>query len=152
MRQTDYEWLYLFGAVCPASGRSDGWIMPRANTQTMQVQLDSLGRTLPPDAQALLVLDGAGWHGSGTLRTPPNITLLALPPYSPELNPAEAMWRELRQRYLCSRVYPNIDALDAALGAAWLRLSDDTQRLHRLTNYNSINAAVAQAASSPGTT
>ena len=62
------------------------------------------------------------------------------------------MWRELRQRYLSNRVYGDIDALDAALGAAWLRLSDNTQRLRRLTNYSWIDAAVDQAASSPGTT
>ncbi len=76
IRRYDYEWLYVFGAVCPASGRSDGWIMPRANTQTLQVQLDSLRRSLSPDVHALLVLDGAGWHRSGALRTPPNLTLL----------------------------------------------------------------------------
>ena len=62
MRQTDYGWLYLFGAMCPASGQSNAWIMPQANTLTMQAQLDDLGRSPGADVHALLVFDGAGWH------------------------------------------------------------------------------------------
>jgi len=144
VRQTDYEWLYLFGAVCPASGRSNGWIMPRADTYTMQLHLDSLSRSLQPEVHALLVLDGAGWHGSKALRVPDNLTLLKLPPYAPELNPAEAMWRELRQRHLSNRAWADIAALDAALGTAWLCLSNDTGRLQRLTSFHWINAALAR--------
>jgi transposase len=151
VRQTDYEWLYLFSAVCPASGRSNAWIMPLANTVTMQFHLDSLSRSLAPDVHALLVLDGAGWHGATALRVPSNLTLLKLPPYAPELNPAEALWRELRQRYLSNRLYPDLDALDAALAMAWLRLSDDAQRLRRLTNFSWINALVAQQRSNTDT-
>ena len=152
VRQTDYAWCYLFGAVCPASGQSNAWLMPQANTQTLQIQFDSLARSLAGNVHALVVLDGAGWHVSGALRVPPNLTLLRLPPYSPQLNPAEAMWRELRQRYLSNRAYPDLDALDRAVGEAWLRLSDDPQRLRRLTNFNWIDAAVAQLGSSSRTT
>ena len=97
------------------------------------------------------MLDGAGWHVSHALRVPPNLTLLKLPPYAPELNPAEMLWRELRQRYLSNRLYPDIYALDDALGSAWLRLSDDTQRLRQLTNFSWIDAAVAQSQHTPGT-
>ena len=118
--------------------------MPQANTLTMQTQPDDLGRSLGADVHALLVLDGAGWHVSQALRVPPNMTLLKLPPYAPELNPAEMLWRELRQRYLSNRLWPDIDALDSALATAWLRLSNDTERLHRLTNLNRINATVTQ--------
>ena len=151
VRQTDYEWVYLFGAVCPASGQSNAWIMPQANTLTMQAQLDDLSRSLTKEVHALLVLDGAGWHVSRALRVPPNMTLLKLPPYAPELNPAEMLWRELRQRHLSNRLYPDIEALDSALGSAWLRLSDDTERLRRLTNFDWIDAAIAQTQQSPNT-
>ena len=151
VRQTDYEWVYLFGAVCPASGQSNAWIMPQANTLTMQAQLDDLGRSLQHDVHALLVPGGAGWHVSRALRVPSNMTLLKLPPYAPELNPAEMLWRELRQRHLSNRLYPDIEALDSALGSAWLRLSDDTERLRRLTNFHWIDAAIAQTQQSPDT-
>ena len=151
VRQTDYGWLYLFGAICPASGQSNAWIMPQANTLAMQAQLDDLGRSLHHDVHALLVLDGAGWHGSSALRVPANITLLKLPAYAPELNPAEMLWRELRQRYLSNRLYPDLNTLDSALGAAWLRLSDDTERLRQLTNFHWIDAALARLQSTPRT-
>jgi hypothetical protein len=62
VRQTEYGYLYLFGAVCPENGNSNGWLMPTANTQTMQVQLEDLGRQLAEDVHVhvLLVLDRAG--------------------------------------------------------------------------------------------
>ena len=142
LRQTEYESLYVFGAVCPASGESNAWIMPAANAQTMQVQLDELSRNLHADHHMLLILDGAGWHKSQALRLPENLTLLHLPPYSPELNPAELLWRELRQRYLSNRVYANLEELGQALGQAWMRLSDDPERLQQLTNFDWIQAAV----------
>ena len=142
-RQIEYEWLYLFAAVCPASGQSNAWIMPVANTQTLQVQLDELSRNLQADHHMLLILDGAGWHKSHALRVPGNITLLHLPPYAPELNPAELLWRQLRQRYLSNRVYADLQELDQALGDAWIRLSEDPQCLRQLTNFDGIEAAVA---------
>jgi transposase len=92
--------------------------MPRANAQALQAQLDELGRSLASDVHALLVLDGAGWHHSSALRVPDNLTLRYLPPYSPELNPAERLWRELRQRNLSNRVFPDVAALDSAIASA----------------------------------
>jgi hypothetical protein len=59
---------------------------------------------LASHVQALLVLDAAGWHRSAALVIPDNLTLLHLPAYSPKLNPAEWLWRELRQRHLSNRV------------------------------------------------
>lgn len=150
-RQTEYDWLYLFGAICPASGQSNGWLMPQANTRTMQAQLDDLSRSLAADVHALLVLDGAGWHQSTALRVPANLTLLVLPPYSPELNPAEMLWREMRQRYLSNRVYADHEALDSAVTTAWLSLSDDVERIRRLTNFDWIRQAVSQALQRPET-
>lgn len=144
-RQTEYEWLYLFGAVCPASGQSNGWLMPNANTQTLQAQLDDLGRSLARDVHALLVLDGAGWHHSSALRVPDNLTLRYLPPYSPELNPAEMLWREMRQRYLSNRVYADAAALDSAVTSAWLGLSDDLPRMRQLTDFDWIRLARKRA-------
>ena len=149
-RQTEYGWLYLFGAVCPATGQSNGWLMPHANTQTMQAYLDDLGRSLTPGVHALLVLDGAGWHQSTRLHVPDNLTLLPLPPYSPELNPAEMLWREMRQRYLSNRVYPSREELDSAVATTWLNLSDNAERIRRVTNFGWIRSAVTLALGNPG--
>ena len=79
--------------------------MPVANTAASQVPLDDLSRQLAARVHAVLVLDQAGWRlKSSALRRPDNLTLLPLPVRAPELNPAEGLWHELRQRHLSNRV------------------------------------------------
>ncbi|WP_119157994.1 hypothetical protein [Caldimonas tepidiphila] len=92
------------------------------------------------------VLDGAGWHHSTELHIPDNLTLL---PYLPEFNPAERLWRKLRQRYLSNRISPNRQELDRAVAAAWLSPSDDTECIQHLTNFDWIRSAVAQTLDPP---
>jgi transposase len=65
-----------------------------------------------------MVLDGAGWHSSGELQPPPNMRLLNLPPYAPELNPVEHFWDELREKRFHNRVFDCIDALEDHLEIA----------------------------------
>ena len=73
----------------PERGVGAGLVMPYADTQAMTAHLAEISLAIAPGAHAILVLDGAGWHASATLKVPDNITLLPLPPYSPELNPVE---------------------------------------------------------------
>ena len=77
--------------------------MPEANTAGMQRFLDEFAKTIGVDEHVVLVLDRAGWHGAKALRVPANITLVALPAYSPELNPVERVWLFLKQRFLSMR-------------------------------------------------
>ncbi len=85
-RDTRYIWSYIFCAVCPERAEAAALIMPHADTQAMSAHLAEIAKTVASGAHALLILDGAGWHGSAELEVPDNITLLKLPPYSPELN------------------------------------------------------------------
>lgn len=77
------------------------------------------------------MLDRAGWHVAKTLRTPDNLTLLHLPPYSPELNPVERLWAYLKSHYLSNRVFIDYDDLFDAVRTAWLQL--DEPRMQSLT-------------------
>ena len=70
-----------------------------------------IAAALAADAHAVLVLDQAGWHGAHALRVPPNVTLVPLPPYAPELNPVERVWLDLRERFLSHRVLDGYDAV-----------------------------------------
>ena len=97
IRDTRYQWAYLFGAVCPDRGIGAGLVMPYANTQAMNRHLEEIGKAISPGAHAALVFDGAGWHDSADLVMPKNITPIILPPYSPELNPVENVWEYLRK-------------------------------------------------------
>ena len=96
MRDTRYEWAYIFGAVCPERATGAALVLPFADTEAMNLHLAEIARTVAPGAHAVLVLDGAGWHGGQDLAVPDNISLLTLPPYAPELNPVENVWEYLR--------------------------------------------------------
>ena len=91
------EYIYLYGAVSPKDGTCVYLIMPTSNTACFQAFLDVLARRFARQ-DVLLVLDGAPNHRCGDLAVPSNITLLYLPPYSPELNPKENIWDEIREK------------------------------------------------------
>jgi len=104
-RDQRYFWAYLFGAVCPARGIGAALVLPVANAEMMNLHLAEISATVAQGAHAVLTIDGAGWHQTGDkLRVPGNVTLLRLPPYSPELNPQENVWAYLRGNRLCTRI------------------------------------------------
>ena len=80
---------YLFGAICPARGAGAAIMMPKANTHAMQLHLDEISRTVAKRAHAVVLMDRAGWHTTGKLDMPGNMTIILLPSRSPELNPVE---------------------------------------------------------------
>ena len=125
MQQTEYEWLYLFGAVNPQTGASSALLAPTVNTAYMNHHLRFIGEQAGADVQVILVLDRAGWHVAKALEVPANMTLLYLPPYSPELNPVERLWAYLRSHYLSNRVYQDYDDLFDASGQAWNQLTPE---------------------------
>lgn len=126
IRQTEYEWVYLWAAVEPATGESAAMITPTVNTSLMNQFLAGLSGMLAADEHAVLVLDNAGWHVANALRVPSNITLLLLPPYSPELNPVERLWAWLRSHQLSNRVYADYTDLLNQTDRAWLTLDKPT--------------------------
>jgi transposase len=126
------SWAYLFGAICPAEGKGAGLVMPFCDTDAMQVHLGEISAMVAPDAHAVLILDQAGWHLSGELAVPSNITLLPLPPRSPELNPVENVWQFMRDNWLSNRVYHSYDDIVAHGCDAWNKLTDQPQRIRSL--------------------
>jgi transposase len=119
--------------VQPKPGDAFALVLPELNTAAMQLFLDRFAATLPPNEQAVMVMDQAGWHITEDLAVPPNVSLLLLPPYSPELNPVERVWLYLRERYLSHRLLNSYDAIVEALCIAWNTLSKT--RLASLTAY-----------------
>ena len=91
---------YIFGAICPGEGKAAGLVLPRCHTEAMSLQLAEVAAAVAPGAHAVLLLDQAGWHMSGKLAVPPNITLLPLPPKCPELNAMENTWQFMRDNWL----------------------------------------------------
>src|SRR5262249_495234 len=78
---------YIFGAVCPKEGKGAALILPACNSEAMNLHLAEIAKAVAPAAHAILLVDQAGWHLSTPLLVPPNITLIALPPTSPNPHP-----------------------------------------------------------------
>jgi hypothetical protein len=137
-RALGFKWTYLFGAVCPGRGAAAGLVLPCATAAAMALHLEEeISARVTPGAHAVLVLDGAGCHQARALagRTPANLSLLPLPPYSPELNPMELVWQDLRRRDLANRVFADLREVIDACCLAWNGLVADTGRLVSLTDF-----------------
>lgn len=120
---------YLFGAICPERGTGAGLVLPWCNTEAMQLHLDETARHVTPGAHAALLLDQAGWHIANRLKVPANITLVLLPPRSPELNPTENVWQFMRQNWLSNRIFSSYDDILDHCCDAWNRLLDQPWKI-----------------------
>jgi transposase len=119
VKQTQYGFLYVLTAVCVTTGAASGLISPTLNAGVVNVFLKQFSEELPAGVRAILVWDGAGYHTGGGLVVPPNVDLIQLVPYSPELNPVENLWHYLRSHYWSLRVYADYEALEEAAMAGW---------------------------------
>jgi transposase len=91
-----------------------------------------------PNERIVMVMDGAGWHKSAQFPLPPNLRLVFLPPYAPELNPVEHLWDELRETSFHNRVFDSLDALEDHLEQALRDLENDPARVSSITAWSSI--------------
>jgi hypothetical protein len=132
VRQTQYDYLWVIAAACPATGAAAGIIMPHLDTDGINAFLGEFSRQLAPDVQAVLIWDGAGFHTSRSLEVPANVTLLGLPPYSPELNPIENLWHYLRSHHWSNRSYDDWEALKVAAAEGLLAVGTDAERIRTI--------------------
>ena len=134
VRDNRHDSVHLFGAICPARAIGAAIIMPAVNTEAMNEHLIEISAMVAPQAHAVLVCDGAGWHQpGGRLRVPDNITLLNLPPYAPELNPIENVWEYLRGNKLSNTIYENYDDILEKACQAWMFFANDKERVTSIT-------------------
>ena len=134
-RQVIREFVYAIAAVCPASGEIPSLIMPWVDTEIMSIFLAHTGKELK-HAHGLMFLDRAMWHIANELRVPPNITLLSLPPYSPELNPVEHIWKHLRENYFGNAIFDSLDHVENTLCSGLRSLGKDKNLVSSLTNFD----------------
>jgi transposase len=134
VRQQQFKYTYLFGAVCPARGDAVGLLLPYANKDTMKIHLCHISSQVPVGKHAVIVLDKAGWHTTNKLPQFKNITLLCLPTGSPELNPCEQVWKHLRRTRLSNRVFKNEEELLNACSDAWNEFTDCKEQVVSLTS------------------
>lgn len=132
-----YQWLYVYGFVRPSSGQSWWCLLPTANTDAFALALATFARDERIDAshRAVLVLDQAGWHVTAKLTVPEGIDVVFLPPYSPELQPAERLW-SLVDEPVANRAFPDLDALEDVLVTRCRTLEADRPRLKAHTHFH----------------
>ena len=128
------EYIYLYGAVSPKDGTCIYLIMPTSNTACFQAFLNVLARKFARQ-DILLVLDGAPDHRCGDLALPDNIALLFLPPYSPEFNPKENLWDEIREKIFKNYALKSIDAVRAKPKQAILYVERNPKTVKSITSF-----------------
>jgi transposase len=125
------EYTYAYAAASVSDGTMDSLILPHVNGDCMQIFLDEVAARHPND-RIVMVLDGAGWHKNESLMIPDNLRLLCLPPYSPELNPVEHIWDDLREKEFHNRVSDSIDSLEDHLEKTLHDMEHDHERIRSI--------------------
>ena len=123
----------MYGAVSPEDGELFSLVMPYANTECMNVFLDELSKAYPDD-YILLLLDNAAWHRSSAMVVPDRIELFPLLPYTPELNPIEMIWDEVREKGFRNEIFKNLEAVIDRLCLTDKELAEDVQRVASITH------------------
>jgi transposase len=135
---------YAFAAVSPHDGVMDSLILPWVNASTMSMFLATVSQR-HPDEYIVMVMDQAGWHIAHELEVPKNMRLVLLPPYSPQINPAEHIWDALRENCIGNTVFASLDAADKALSKGLRSLESDPERMHSLTGFEWITSISLKA-------
>ncbi len=130
-----YASAWLYAAVRPGTDEAFALVMTEVGAAAMQAFLDRFAATLPGGVHAAMLLDGAGWHVAGDIVAPENVSLIFLPPYSPQLNPPERLWLYLRERFLSLRQFRDLDDIIDACCNAWNRMVEEPGRIASLTDF-----------------
>lgn len=135
------ESMYVFAAVAPSLGKIAALVLPTANTAMMKLFLSHVSQTFA-DFFIVMQVDQAGWHRSNELIVPENIRLIQQPAYSPEVNPVEHLWEELREKYLHNKVFPSLDSLIDVLCQGLNELADDQERISSMMGFPHLNVSI----------
>ena len=130
VKQQQFEYAHLFGAVCPATGDTEAFISPYVSKDIMRQHLMQISQKTKPGRHAVVVMDGAGWHQEFHGRS--NVSLLKIPPYSPELNPCEQVWQYIKDKWLKNRCYSDYDDILEVATEAWTNFTTEEGRIQSL--------------------
>jgi transposase len=132
-RQMVREYIYAYSALSPQTGDCYSMISPYCNTEAMNEFLQQLSEHYS-NYRIIIILDKAGWHISQSLQISDNIKLLHLNPYSPELNPVELLWREIRRKYFHNVIFENLDEVENKLQKALASYHQQKDIVKKLSN------------------
>jgi transposase len=128
------ESVYVYAAVSPAEGHLVSLVLPETNTTMMSLFLGEVAKRFP-DKFVLMFMDQAGWHRSGALAIPERMRLRWLPPYSPECNPTEHIWEEIREKWFGNTVFASLDNVEEMLTNALFNMENNPSLIQSLTGF-----------------
>ena len=128
------EYTYAYAAVSPHDGVMDSLILPEVNAEAMSIFLAEVAKR-HPDEFILMVMDQAAWHKAKDLRIPENIRLIWQPPYSPQCNPVENIWDEIREKWFPNLVFNSMQAVEDTLVEALVALENDNKRTQSIAGF-----------------
>jgi transposase len=140
-RQIVRKYTYAYSAVCPSLGKITSLILPYGNTQMMNIFLKHVAKEFEK-YNIIMLLDQAGWHRSNSLKVPKNIKLLKQPSHSPELNPVEHIWDEIREKHFHNKAFNSMDDVENTLCEGLNRLRNDQDYVRSLTNFPFLNLTI----------
>lgn len=138
------EYTYVFAAVSPLDGTVVSLILPEVHAEAMGMFLREVADR-HPDEMILMFLDSAGWHTAQRLVVPDTIRLVPLPPYSPQLNPTEHLWEEIREKWFPNKVFRSLEAVEDQLVDALVELENSPDRVRSLTCFDWIESSIMKA-------
>lgn len=136
------EYVYAYVAVCPQDGQMTSMILPWVDAKLMSIFLAHSSAQFPGE-HCVMLLDGAGWHKANDLVVPANMTLVPLPPYSPELNPAEHVWEYIRENDIRNQVLPDLDRVMDLVETSLRRLHESPEILRSMVAFPWITESAA---------
>ena len=137
-QQVVREYIYAYGAVSPLDGQFRSLILPFVNAELMSMFLSFVSDSFPDD-HCVFCLDGAGWHKAKDLEVPANMSLIFLPPYSPELNPVEHIWEYTRENDFRNRACQSMDEVTDILCESLSHLASSPDLVRSMTCFDWIN-------------
>lgn len=129
VQQQQYTYAYLFGAVCVTNGKTEALIAPFSNMEVMKEHLALIAKATASDRHAVVIMDGASWHQEYLDEVFPNLSIIHIPPYSPELNPIEQVWSWMRQNEIANRAFDSYDDIVEKCSTAWNNFRSDADRV-----------------------
>jgi hypothetical protein len=129
VQQQQFTYAYLFGAVCVTNGNTEAIVAPLSNMDVMKSHLTLISEATEAGRHAVVIMDGASWHQEYLDQDFPNLSIIHIPPYSPELNPIEQVWSWLRQNEIANRSFADYEDIVDKCSIAWNNFVANTERV-----------------------
>jgi transposase len=135
------EYTYAYSAICPFDGTMDSLIIPGANSELMSIFLAEVA-SRRSDMHVIMFVDQASYHTSNILKVPQNMSLLPLPSHSPQLNPVENIWHELREKWFYNLTFDSLAEVEDRLMEALIAFENDNASVMKTSAFHWIKVAV----------